>query len=195
MSELKSNTKPVLKNSSSKKQRTTKTIKKTQEVIPMSSRQKKNLTVKFFFTQGDRFIPIRSMEDNYKFLLNSHIEESKMEDGFGSIVNMNNYHNLMLETLFQQNESFYIDNNQLRLTNDRLLSFSLKNNQSNKKNNNLKSNIKNILDVDKRTEKRTPIPLIPERILDAPNLIDDYYLNLLDWSSTNILAVSLGKFF
>jgi hypothetical protein len=135
------------------------------------------------------------MEDNYKFLLNSHIEESKMEDGFGSTVNMNNYQNLMLETLFQQNESFYIDNNQLKLTNDRFLSFSLKNNQSNKKNNQLKSNIKNILDVDKKTEKRATIPLIPERILDAPNLIDDYYLNLLDWSSTNILAVSLGRIF
>ena len=25
----------------------------------------------------------------------------------------------------------------------------------------------------------------PERILDAPDLTDDYYLNLLDWSSTN----------
>ena len=25
----------------------------------------------------------------------------------------------------------------------------------------------------------------PERILDAPDITDDYYLNLLDWSSTN----------
>ncbi|KAJ3013546.1 ubiquitin-protein transferase activating protein [Thoreauomyces humboldtii] len=31
----------------------------------------------------------------------------------------------------------------------------------------------------------------PERILDAPGLLDDYYLNLLDWSSTNVLAVAL----
>jgi cell division cycle protein 20 (cofactor of APC complex) len=31
------------------------------------------------------------------------------------------------------------------------------------------------------------------QILDAPDLIDDYYLNLLDWSSTNILAVALGN--
>ena len=36
------------------------------------------------------------------------------------------------------------------------------------------------------------IPHAPERILDAPELLDDYYLNLLDWSSTNILAVALG---
>lgn len=31
-----------------------------------------------------------------------------------------------------------------------------------------------------------------ERILDAPELVDDYYLNLLDWSSTNQVAVALG---
>ena len=36
------------------------------------------------------------------------------------------------------------------------------------------------------------IPNAPERILDAPELLDDYYLNLLDWSSTNVLGVALG---
>jgi len=33
----------------------------------------------------------------------------------------------------------------------------------------------------------------PEKILDAPDLLDDYYLNLLDWSSKDILAVALGQ--
>ncbi len=37
------------------------------------------------------------------------------------------------------------------------------------------------------------IPQVPEKILDAPELLDDYYLNLLDWSSTNILSVALGQ--
>ena len=37
-----------------------------------------------------------------------------------------------------------------------------------------------------------PIPQSPERILDAPDLLDDYYLNLLDWNARNILAVALG---
>ena len=36
------------------------------------------------------------------------------------------------------------------------------------------------------------IASVPERILDAPNMSDDYYLNLLDWSSSNVLAVALG---
>eukprot|EP00659_Diplonema_papillatum_P006386 gene6386-9774_t len=37
------------------------------------------------------------------------------------------------------------------------------------------------------------IPQTPERILDAPDLVDDYYLNLLDWSPTNILTVALNQ--
>lgn len=32
-----------------------------------------------------------------------------------------------------------------------------------------------------------------ERILDAPDMSDDFYLNLLDWSSQNTLAVALGQ--
>jgi cell division cycle protein 20 (cofactor of APC complex) len=37
------------------------------------------------------------------------------------------------------------------------------------------------------------IPSAPERILDAPELLDDYYLNLMDWSCSNTLAVALGS--
>lgn len=44
----------------------------------------------------------------------------------------------------------------------------------------------------KKTINRT-IPTNPERILDAPEFRDDYYLNLMDWSSTNFLAVALNK--
>ena len=32
----------------------------------------------------------------------------------------------------------------------------------------------------------------PEKILDAPELKDDYYLNLLDWGSKGILAIGLA---
>lgn len=34
---------------------------------------------------------------------------------------------------------------------------------------------------------------MPFKVLDAPQLQDDFYLNLVDWSSSNILAVGLGK--
>ena len=39
-----------------------------------------------------------------------------------------------------------------------------------------------------RKIQKTPI-----RILDAPNLIDDFYLNILDWGSANIIAVGLSE--
>jgi cell division cycle 20-like protein 1, cofactor of APC complex len=34
---------------------------------------------------------------------------------------------------------------------------------------------------------------VPFKVLDAPALQDDFYLNLVDWSATNILAVGLGS--
>ncbi|CAH0553546.1 unnamed protein product [Brassicogethes aeneus] len=51
------------------------------------------------------------------------------------------------------------------------------------------------------TQSKTPasvknstryIPQAPDRILDAPDIVDDYYLNLVDWNSNNILAAALG---
>ncbi|EUB55749.1 Protein FIZZY-RELATED 2 [Echinococcus granulosus] len=36
------------------------------------------------------------------------------------------------------------------------------------------------------------IPRMPYKVLDAPDLQDDFYLNLVDWSSQNVLAVGLG---
>lgn len=33
----------------------------------------------------------------------------------------------------------------------------------------------------------------PDRVLDAPELKSDFYLNLLDWSSTNIISIALGE--
>lgn len=34
---------------------------------------------------------------------------------------------------------------------------------------------------------------MPYKVLDAPQLQDDFYLNLVDWSATNVLAVGLNK--
>ncbi|CAF4187436.1 unnamed protein product, partial [Rotaria magnacalcarata] len=36
------------------------------------------------------------------------------------------------------------------------------------------------------------IPKVPYKVLDAPDLHDDFYLNLIDWSSSNVLSVGLG---
>jgi len=39
------------------------------------------------------------------------------------------------------------------------------------------------------------VPSVPERILDAPDILNDYYLNPLDWNaSSNCLAVALANY-
>jgi cell division cycle 20-like protein 1 (cofactor of APC complex) len=43
----------------------------------------------------------------------------------------------------------------------------------------------------RRTQRK--ISSVPYKVLDAPNLADDFYLNLIDWSTRNILAVGLGN--
>lgn len=42
------------------------------------------------------------------------------------------------------------------------------------------------------TNKRR-IPSIPDRVLDAPGFKDDYYLNLISWSSSNKVAIGLSE--
>ncbi len=48
---------------------------------------------------------------------------------------------------------------------------------------------------DIRARRRTPrsVSTTPDRILDAPGILDDMYINVLDWSSRNMLAVALGS--
>jgi len=48
----------------------------------------------------------------------------------------------------------------------------------------------------KKTNKKLvsrSIPSAPTRVLDAPDLMDDYYVNLLSWSDKNVLAVALAN--
>ncbi|KAL6541440.1 hypothetical protein OROGR_010926 [Orobanche gracilis] len=45
----------------------------------------------------------------------------------------------------------------------------------------------------KPAKPRRHIPQTSERTLDAPDLMDDYYLNLLDWGSSNVLSIALGS--
>ncbi|KAI0562477.1 cell division cycle 2 cofactor of APC complex [Gracilaria domingensis] len=44
-----------------------------------------------------------------------------------------------------------------------------------------------------RRSKFRHIPQAPEKILDAPGLLEDFYLNLVDWGSNNTLAVALAE--
>lgn len=38
-----------------------------------------------------------------------------------------------------------------------------------------------------------PVNKVPYKVLDAPDLADDFYLNLVDWGSSDVLGVGLGS--
>lgn len=44
----------------------------------------------------------------------------------------------------------------------------------------------------KPRKQRREISQSADRVLDAPDMVDDYYLNVLDWGSKNILSIALG---
>ena len=44
--------------------------------------------------------------------------------------------------------------------------------------------------VESKVSGRT-LHTTPEKVLDAPDIRDDYYLNLLDWSSRGLLSIGL----
>ncbi|WLF81558.1 WD repeat-containing protein slp1 [Lodderomyces elongisporus] len=56
---------------------------------------------------------------------------------------------------------------------------------------NYKINAKTSLSPLLASARAKKIPSTPERVLDAPGLVDDFYLNLLAWSSYNLLAIGL----
>ncbi|KAK7290700.1 hypothetical protein RIF29_05303 [Crotalaria pallida] len=43
------------------------------------------------------------------------------------------------------------------------------------------------------SKTRRHIPQSSERTLDAPDILDDFYLNLLDWGSSNVLSIALAN--
>ncbi|VDP92758.1 unnamed protein product [Echinostoma caproni] len=45
----------------------------------------------------------------------------------------------------------------------------------------------------KKLTSQRSIPRVPEKVLDAPDILDDFYLNILDWSVDNILAIALNQ--
>ncbi|KAJ5359358.1 WD repeat-containing protein slp1 [Penicillium cataractarum] len=55
------------------------------------------------------------------------------------------------------------------------------------------SSLANACAKSQNAQFRRRVQTAPERVLDAPGLLDDYYLNLLDWSSGNQVAIGLER--
>ena len=103
----------------------------------------------------------------------------------------NNYHSLNNEINNSNNNNSNNSNN--HINNNRLLNGNQPNPLFSNNNDNLFIQSNNILNNNIILKKNIrKISKIPYKILDAPMLCDDFYLNLLDWSANNVLAVALG---
>lgn len=53
--------------------------------------------------------------------------------------------------------------------------------------------LKGLIRINKSARKMARTTRKAEKVLDAPGLVNDYYLNLIDWGKNNLLAVCLGE--
>lgn len=135
-------------------------------------------------TRGDRFIPNRSAT-NYElssFMLSNKISAKDAEAELLQSPSKLEYQQAMSDNL---------NGHQL---NSRILSYK---NKPPAGPEGFQNNLKVLYSQNKTpgSTRKTirHIPQVPERILDAPEILDDYYLNLIDWSCHNHLAVALAN--
>lgn len=127
---------------------------------------------------SDRFIPNRDSHASISF------NNENNTDFFNSCVKQADYHNSLAQSLFETDD----------LSSTRILSYKQKAPKPTEGHHN---NMRVLYTQNRTTE---PVKKVfrhvdktPERILDAPELLDDFYVNLLDWSSQNLVAVALAS--
>ncbi|KAL0329880.1 UNVERIFIED_CONTAM: Cell division cycle 20.2, cofactor of APC complex [Sesamum radiatum] len=126
----------------------------------------------FLKQQLDRFIPNRSaMDFDYAhYMLTSEVEKENV----GPCSPSKQIYRKYLAEILNMNRT-------------RILAFK----------NKAPSSVKNIQESfsppqrTKSVKRRRDISQSPERVMDAPEIIDDFYLNLLDWGSSNVIAIAL----
>ena len=118
-------------------------------------------------SHGDRFIPSQIRSCAFNMENNIYEQESYS----------NNYEELLSKSILAPSHSKNIN---------KIMNFSCKPDLENQKG----SQYKSIQSCEKKPRK---IKKKPFKILEAPNLQDDFYLNLLDWSDNNQIAVALDS--
>jgi len=131
------------------------------------------------FYSSDRFIPDINQIDfdlSYYNIIHNKNKNSDIKS-FGK----EEYEKQLADCFFDEKKS------------SKILNFKAKKcNRKDKYENSFK-NLYSEYKLNKLKKIRRKIPTKPEKILEAPGVIDDYYLNLLDWSSGNIIAICLGQ--
>ncbi|KAK8959665.1 Protein FIZZY-RELATED 2 [Platanthera guangdongensis] len=127
---------------------------------------------------GDRFIPDRSaMDFDVAHYLLTQPKKAKENVGIVSPAK-EAYRKLLAQTLLNDRTRILAFNRKPSSSADSMLAAFSDNASFNQS---------------KITKIKRQIPQSAERTLDAPDIVDDYYLNLLDWGSKNVLSIALGN--
>lgn len=135
----------------------------------------------------DRFIPNRNLTDFdwSEFMLKDNpLLPTPKKSGMASMdcsASLEEYTSTLVDTMYPEQSGKVFSYSQKSLTSPKRYFYSSQ------------KELDIHTPIQSRKKKRRNIPKVPEKILDAPDFIDDYYLNLLDWSSENLLAVALGR--
>ncbi|XP_074279518.1 protein FIZZY-RELATED 3 [Silene latifolia] len=148
---------------------------------------------------SDRFIPCRSSSRLHAFGLIDNKPSPKNKDGGGTSNNNNNeaYTRLLKQELFGPDFASPLSNagsETISSPNKNILRFKVEYSSPNSAFSPSGLGRDYGVSNEVSTPPKAPrkVPKTPHKVLDAPSLQDDFYLNLVDWSSQNVLAVGLG---
>lgn len=148
----------------------------TSNVLPRWERKLQRKTPVGTPSRGDRFIPNREA-------MNTGISLSLNNENSAPSAGENAFQNQLAQSLFDGED-----------LNSKILAFKKK---APKPSEQFQNNLRVLYSANQQNPSTKMlarhIPATPERILDAPDLLDDFYLNLLDWSAGNVMAVGLGQ--
>ncbi|XP_077237258.1 cell division cycle 20.2, cofactor of APC complex-like [Tasmannia lanceolata] len=139
-----------------------------------------------FVEQGDRFIPTRSLMnlDTARCSLRRNTQEnSNAVTNSGAILTAKEEYKRIVE------ENLTLDSEGKPL---KILVFKGSPRSQGRRLRLLDEMMQQEKDTSNAVKPLRRLPKSPLRVLDAPNLVDDYYLNLMDWGKNNILAIALG---
>jgi len=130
---------------------------------------------------GDRFIPNRHLMDLNSSQLNLVRKNIKSNAKYTNS-GLAGYTDILYQENLAQALSINFD--------QRILTFNAEppTNEKPPLRSSWKQSLKSVSSIARRR-----IPTQAERVLDAPGIGDDYYTNLLDWSSKNIVAIALDS--
>lgn len=163
---------------------------KTPSKTPLRLSSNKKKTPNSQLT-NDRYIPNRTssnMEASFHLLVSLKDQENVKQHSNSGNANNNNLDNIKRKLIN--------DTCQGVVMGDKAKVLNLHSKQPDQESvftENLKIYGTSLTSVSSKKSAPRQVQSVPEKILDAPDFLDDFYLNLIDWSSTNNLAVALNK--